>query len=248
MITISTRELVGLLKDVSPFADTNPDSPNSLVRLEWDGERLAASATNRVQVARETWTPDDEQYDVHAEDNYVDYEVSTDTPLFSVRIDLVDVKSLIKGFTIKGVKRQHAPIEISLTVASVEDNTYAVRFERKAGEEWTALVITPTGIGAPREGEPQEIDLESTIAKAQNIEAHLPGVAFNASLLAAFGKVRCLGPLELAFTGEYEVVRFRMGPRFTGLIQPTKPDTADEHARREVGAPRPNYFEDLGEE
>lgn len=233
MITISTREFVGMLKDVSPFASTEPENSNRVVRLEWDGETLTVSATDRARAAKETWTPDDEQYDHHAEDAYVDYNVEEGTPLFSVRLDLDDVKSIIKAFTLKGIKRQHAPITITVKEASFEENTYTVKLSRSRSDEWSPLAFHATGQGAPREGEYPELDIESLIARTENVEAYLPGVAWNPEYLTAFGKVRPLGPLEMNFTGEFQVVRFNMGSRFLGIIQPAKVEKpAEEYARQ----------------
>lgn len=233
MITISTRELIGMLKDVSPFASTEAESTENVVRVEWDGETLTVSATDRVRAAKETWTPDDEQFDPHAEDNYVDYTVEEDTPLFSVRLSLDDVKSIIKAFTLKGVKKQHAPITITVKAASYEDNTYTVKLSRDRSDLWTPLAFHATGLGAPREGDIPEVDIESNIARTENVEAYLPGVAWNPEFLAAFPKVRPLGPLEMAFTGEHKPVRFNMGRRFLGVIQPAKVEKpAHEYARQ----------------
>lgn len=234
MITISTREFVGMLKDVSPFASTEAGTAENVVRLEWDGETLTASATDRVRAAKEIWTPDEEQYDQNAEDEYVTYKVDSETPLFSVRLELEDVKSIIKAFGLKGAKKQHAPIKIEVTPSSFAGNTYTVRLTREAlPGVWSPLAFHATGAGAPGAGDIPEVDIEDLIARTQNVEAYLPGVAFNAEFLNAFPKVRPLGPLELNFTGEHKLVRFNMGSRFRGVIQPVRVETPDhEYARQ----------------
>lgn len=233
MITISTREFIGMLKDVSPFASTEADSTENVVRIEWDGATLTVSATDRVRAAKETWDPDSEQYDPAAEAAYVEYFAEADTPLYSVRISLDDVKSIIKAFTLKGAKRQHAPLRIAVGSSSYEDNTYTLKVSRVASELWPSLAFHATGVGAPREGDVPEVDIEDLIARTQNVEAYLPGVAFNAEFLNAFPKVRPLGPLEMNFTGEHKLVRFNMGSRFRGVIQPVRVETPNhEYARQ----------------
>ena len=60
-ITMPTREFVGLLTDVLTFA--TPEDENTAwyrVVLEWDGERLHASAGDGVRCAHTSWGPDDE--------------------------------------------------------------------------------------------------------------------------------------------------------------------------------------------
>lgn len=229
MIKISTRELVGMLKDVLPFAATDTDTLDNVVRLEWDGESLIASATDRFRMARETWTPDDEEYTEAADADVCIYEA--DAPLFSVRLSLPDVKSIIKAFTMQA-KLNHAVVRISVGVASLEENTYAVRFAREGSDRWSRLEFHATGYGAPREGEIPEPDIAELLATFEGRSEPTTGVAWNAGKLDAFAKVRPLGPLKMTFTGYMKPVHFAMGSRFQGLIQPVREEVpADEYAR-----------------
>lgn len=63
-VTITTGDLCGLLLDVAPFAFPDDDLPDvNVIRLEWDGAMLHASATDTLRAARSSWHPDDSDGD-----------------------------------------------------------------------------------------------------------------------------------------------------------------------------------------
>lgn len=238
MITISTMELRRLLSDVIPFASTDEDYPAmNCVRLEMHGQTLVAQATNGFAIAERTWTPDDEDHDIDGDTEPLValYDIAPDIPWFKVRIGLADAQNLVKAFALKGAKKQFAPIGINVEAESVAENTYRVVFHRESGPSWTPLTFKASGRGAsrPHSEDVPEVDLRDLMAKYDNIEAYIPKVWWTPKLLAAFGKVSNHGPLEMYFTGEDETVRWKMGERFKGLIQPVrdnndKPKSDDE--------------------
>lgn len=231
-ITISTSEMRGLLSDVIPFAATDEDLPwLNCVRLEYFlptsdlPARLVSSATDQYRVARCWWAPEVDEHDDAQETIVSLYDITADTDPFSVRIELQDAKNVVKAFALKGKKKQGAPVTITTKNLSVIDNTYTVSFTRAGTGGWPALEVNLTGRGAPRKGsnDMPEADIHQLLEGLQNIEAHLPGVCWLPKGLAAFGKVRGHGPLEMEFTGEFKAVRFHMGTRFDGVMMPTKP-------------------------
>jgi len=59
-LTMPTRELVGLLADVVPFASKDEDDSTwHRVVLRWDGRRLFAFAGDDERMAQMSWGPDD---------------------------------------------------------------------------------------------------------------------------------------------------------------------------------------------
>lgn len=238
MITISTMELRRLISDVIPFAGTDEDFPAmNCVRLEWAGDHLVVQATNGFAVAERTWTPDDEEHDIDGDTEPLValYEVDPYMPAFKVRISLLDAQNIVKAYTLKGKKKQFAPVGINVEVESAAENTYRVVFHRESGgPSWTPLTFKASGRGAPRPhtDDAPETDLRDLMRRYNNIEAHVPSLWWSPKLLGAFGKVSNHGPLEMYFTGEDETVRWKMGERFHGLIQPVRqkqvePNTED---------------------
>lgn len=59
-LTLPTRELVGLIGDVLPFASPDPDDSTwHRIVLRWDGSRLHALAGDGTRLAWMSWGPDD---------------------------------------------------------------------------------------------------------------------------------------------------------------------------------------------
>lgn len=235
MITLSTLELRGLLNDVIPFASTSDEEPAiNCVRLENDGEKLLALSADRFRIAKCWWTPDEETYDddVDTEALIALFKIEDDAPHFSVRIGLEDAKNVVKAFALKGKKCQFAPITISVRVSSVQANTYTVSFVRAASPLWLPLSFHVEGRGAPRVGtdDHPEGDLHQLIRAMSDVEGYVPGVFWTPKLLAGWAKCRDHGPLEMAFTGENSAVRWKMGHRFEGLIQPVREPEEEKSA------------------
>lgn len=250
MITMSTMELRGMLADVIPFASTADDDPAfNCIRLEWDGEKLIAQASDRFRMAQLTWTADEETYDDDADSEALIalYGAEDGLPAFKVRIGLADAQNVVRAFTLKGPKKQFAPVGIVIETESVSDNTYTVRFTRAAGgDAWTALTFKAAARGASRaysddipEGDLTTVlteyrDIAESLAKVpenQFTEAHIPRVAFTAKLIAGWAKARDHGPVEMSFTGADRTIWWKMGHRYEGTIQPiraNKPKPAAE--------------------
>ena len=238
MVTLSTLELRGLLNDVIPFAGTDEDYPAlNCVRLEWTGEELLAQATNGFSVAQITWTPDEEEFDDNQESLISLYGFDPTAPRFRVRIGLEDAKNIVRAYTLKGAKKQFAPVGITVEEENIAENTYRVVFHRDAGgDSWKALTFKASGRGSPRphSDDAPEVDLAHLIAGSAGVEAYLPSVWWTPKALAAFGKCRNHGALEMEFTGENCPVRWKMGHRFEGLIQPVRQDPEPPRRGREL--------------
>jgi hypothetical protein len=231
MITMSTLELRKLLTDLVPFASTDEELPaQNCVRLELRDGILTGHAHNMFAVAERTWTPDDEEADDSEDAPIIALYEADQSAEFSVRIRLTDAQNIIKAFALKGNKKQGAPISITVETDSVPENTYKIIFRRPSGgPAWTPLTFAAAGRGKPRPGsnDDPEGDLHNLLARYDNIEAYLPGVNFSPKLLAAFGKTTDHGPIELAFTGEGQGVRWKAGNRFRGILMPIKSKKTD---------------------
>lgn len=238
MVTLSTLELRGMLKDVIPFASTDEDYPAlNCVRLEWTGQELLAQATNGFAVAQLAWNPDEEDFDDDQESLISLYGFDPGAPPFKVRIALQEAKNIVTTFALKGNKKQFAPIGITVEEENIAENTYRVIFHRESGgDSWKPLEFKASGRGSPRphSDDAPEVDLRVLMAQADGIEAYMPGVWWTPKLLAAFGKCREHGPLEMEFTGEDKTVRWRMGHRFHGLIQPVRQQREEPKRGREL--------------
>jgi hypothetical protein len=74
VITISTASCWACFSDVVPFADQDDDLPLlNAVRVEWDGRRLHAQATDRYRVAWSQWDPDDDPDEDVQEDMFTQW-------------------------------------------------------------------------------------------------------------------------------------------------------------------------------
>lgn len=226
MITIPTSQLIGAVSDVLPFAAIDLNDPtNCVVRIEWDGHRLITMATDRLRTARCTWDPAAEDLDESTADYIDEYGADSTVLPWSLRISTDDAKSLCKAFKLRGAKRQGVPVRLAVTCSSAVENTYTLRASREGAAGWSPLALDISGHGKPRPEDNPEADLHATLAKYAGITAlGADVVAFPPKMLAAFGKVRAHGPLELEFTGPGRaMVRWRMGSRFVGLLTPTVP-------------------------
>lgn len=239
MITMSTMELRGMLNDVAPFASTADDDPAfNCIRLEWDGEKLIAQASDRFRMAQITWTPDEETYDDDQEALIALYGAEEGLPGFKVRIGLKDAQNVSRAFALTGPKKQFAPIGIVVEAESVAENLYTVRFTRQAGgDSWSALTFKASGRGAsrPHSDDIPEGDLHAALEQTRShaealaevpsgqfTSGHIPRAAFTAKLLAGWAKARDHGGVEMAFTGEGSTIWWKMGHRFEGTIQPLR--------------------------
>lgn len=226
MITTSAREMVAALKNVVDFASADVDDPAyNVTRLDFDGDSLYASASNRSQHVR---------YELDIEENGGNedsaaswqYGISAEARPFSVRIDVLTTKSIITALTMKPSKLMFAPVTIKVIPDLEERNLFKVKFIRDGNDPlWTPTAYHVTGRGRPEadEGDAPEVDIFELIERTRELAGRNFGFAFNAKHLANFAKVVAYGPTEFDFTGDAEqALRVRIGKRFEGVVYPAR--------------------------
>jgi hypothetical protein len=203
MITIPTSELLGLLSDAIPFANPDDDLPllNS-VRVEWDGRRLHAQATDRYRVAWSQW----DQEDMFTQWGGVDDG-------WVALVPLAAAKGLVKNYRLPAKEAVRCPLTVELDWTKL-----TVKRSGATGHD----ELTTTIDGLPPETSTQYPDLRALLA---NHDTTWPvrGLSFTAKLLADFAKVRPRGSLEMSFTGQKTPVLVSIGERFRGAIMPVRP-------------------------
>lgn len=203
MITIPTRDLIGILADCIPSADPNDDFPLlHTVRLEWDGRQLHAQATDRYQIAWSTWDPDDEPDGDQQDDLFTEWG-GADQP-WRVHLPLPDAKDAVAAFKLSN-KEGHTPL-----TASYEHGR--LRINRSSLTGMSALTMVIEG-----NVDFEYPDIRKLLADHDTAE-DAREIAFDAKRLATFAKVRPRGPLRMTFTRKgFTVVT--IGERFVGAIQ-----------------------------
>lgn len=203
MITIPTGELTGLIADTAPFAFPEDDLPDvNVIRLEWDGDMLHATATDTMRSARSTWHPDDsdggEQDSMFAvfggaDDRWVIY------------ISLDDAKEAAKVFKLP-TKENRAPLTLTY-----DHGRLVIARNRDTGHTAHTMVLEGKVVNFPN----LTRDLDDSVTATEVGQVHYTGTH-----LAAFGVVRQRGPLQMLFAGPGRPTRVRIGSRFVGAIWP----------------------------
>jgi hypothetical protein len=222
MLTIPTGELVGTLQDIIPFASTDKDLPSvHAVRLEWDGDRLHALATDRYVAGWSRWHPDDkavhadpdkgiqeELFDVWGGDHHKEWQVTLDLP---------DAAEIVKVYRLPA-KQDRCPLE-------VECEWPKLTIRRRPSDEHSAIVSTFEGL--------RDIDFPNVRALLDvgRLPVLTEQITYDAKKLATFAKVRYYGPLALRLHGPRTTTVVTIGERFTGAIMPTRLD--------QIGAEQP---------
>lgn len=229
MITTSAREIVAALKNVIPFASADVDDPAyNVVRIDFDGDDLYTSASNRSQHVR--YRLDIEETGDHedAASHSWQYGLSAEAFPFSVRLDLVTAKGVVAALAMAPAKLMFAPVTLKVIPDTSERNLFKVKFIRDGNDPlWIPVAFHGSGRGRPveEEGDAPEIDIDELISRVAHAKASNPGVAWNAKHLANFAKVVAYGPTEFEFTGGSEqAVRVKIGKRFEGVVWPAKLD------------------------
>jgi hypothetical protein len=205
-LTMPTRELVGLLADVVPFASTDADDSTwHRVVLRWDGSRLFAFAGDGERMAQMSWGPDDG--DVPAIPGLDFGSPSTDTD-WELAILPENAVEIAKKFKV-GVKEGETPLRVTGSVDS-----FTVERDAETGD--TALravaLARPWDDNGPR--------IDETIAELAG-EGDRPRaeVAFAGQRLVDFvnpKKVRQRGVVVLTFTKTSAYVQ--IGRHFRGAV------------------------------
>lgn len=210
MITIPTRDLIGVVSDVLPFTIADKDLPEyGIVRLEWDGEKLEALAVNGLAAAVSSWSPDDDTTEYDEDILSLATAWGGDDDSWSVNLQLDDAKGLVATYKL-AAKDSWAP----LTVEHINLTSVRIVRTKDSGHPAITTVIKGSDATFP--------DCRKMVArkarKAVSVSAYSPKV------MALFAKVRPRGPMVLEFAGDKSSTRVRIGDRFVGAILPTDPN------------------------
>jgi hypothetical protein len=210
VITIPTGDLTGVLADVIPFAMDDDGVPDiNCVRLEWNGSRLDALATDSHRVACSQWVPGDIYGDDPIQDDlFTDWGTNNLEP-WALNIGLDDAKELVKVFKL-GPKERSCPLTIDYDPGR---NRLTINRNRDTGHSAITIAVDGTSAIFP--------DVRAWLAK-NDVLGDVREVAFTALSLADFAKVRPQGPLDLRFTGPDSMVHVAIGERFFGAIMPVR--------------------------
>lgn len=206
MIQIPTAEFVGLLADVVPFAFPDDDLPDiNVVRLEWDGDMLHASATDTLRTVRSSWHPDDDENGTDSPSLVNPYGGADDRWVVFTRLD--DAKELIKHFKLPG-KESRTPL-------TLDERDGQLRVSRSAdtGHQDVTAVVTTRFCEFP--------DL-TKVLDTEPLAEQMTEIRYVGRHLADFGIVRQRGPMTLTFCGTERATRVRIGERFVGTIRPDR--------------------------
>jgi hypothetical protein len=208
VITIPTGDLTGVLADVVNFAHPKADVGTlNCVRLDWDGEYLHATATDRIRLGISTWHPDDEPDDDGQDDLFSNWG-GADNP-WSILMPLDDAKDVISNYKL-GPKEYRVPLTIDL-------HQGVLKVERSRDTGHSRLVMQIQGVLD------EYPNVREMLANNDRIEP-VTGQKYTAKFLADFAKVRARGPLQLAFAAG--LTHVTIGKRFVGAICPLPEDRA----------------------
>lgn len=206
MITIPTEDFVGILADCIPFASTEEDLVNiNAIRVDWDPDRLYASATDRYRVAVSAYDPTDPPQRDTEDMMGVEWGGADDP--WSVNVSLADAIHLTKVFKLP-VKHGQVPLAIDYV-----DGRLKVGRDRNTGHP--AITVTVDGQMEPFPNLREEL-------ASLDVTAKVAEITFNAKYLADFAKVRPRGPMVLTFTGDATPCLVQIGQRFTAAIMPIR--------------------------
>lgn len=205
MITIQTAQFTGLLDDVRPFAFPKDDMPSiNVVRLEWDGEMLHASATDTLRMARSSWHPDDDEQGGNKKKSlFPAYGGADDRWVVYMRLD--DAKKLVEHFKLPKTEGA-API----TLDHRGEKLYVVR-SADTGLQAVTVIVETHLVEFPDLSKVLDFDaLPEAISSLPVVGRHL----------GDFCGVRQRGEMRLVFHGLDLPVRVRIGERFVGTFRP----------------------------
>lgn len=202
---LPTRELVGLLSDVHPFADPDEDMPSwHRVVVRWDGRRLHALAGSTFRVAWMSWGPDDGDAPIPG----LEYPIEGEP--WELSILPKDAKEIASKFKV-GTKDGDAPLRVTGTADKLT-------VERDADVVGVAL----RSVAMARPWDDGDPDIAELIDKVRQDSLRVPArteVAYNGFSLADFANpkvVRQRGPVELRFGSKSTYIK--IGEHFQGAI------------------------------
>lgn len=210
-LTMPTRELVGLLADVHPFASKDDeDTMWHRVVLRWDGTRLHAMAGTGFRLAWMSWGPDDgDGVQPTLPGNDLDSLSGTDPGgPWELAILPENAKEIATKFKVKATEG-----ELPLRVSGSVD---AVRVERDA--EIGGVALRSSALARPWDDNAPRIDDMIGQVAAQSGKA-LTRVGYTGPFLADFCNpkvVRQRGPLMLRFGPKSTYIE--IGSHFKGAV------------------------------
>lgn len=212
MLSIPTGELVGTLADVIPFASQHKELPMlNAVKVEWNGERLHAFATDRFVAGWSRWHPKDDPTADHEEggqDGLFDDWGSADEP-WSFVIPLADAAEIVKIFKLP-LKVDRHPLEVDVEYPRVT-------IRRRPGGSFkgiTAQLDAAMGLQFP--------DVRKLLGEQPMSLLAGEHVCWDPLFLAKFAKVRWHGIAHFYVDGPERLTVVEIGDRFTGAIMPIR--------------------------
>ena len=205
-LTLPTRELVGLLADVYPFADPDEDNPAwHRVVVQWDGSRLHALAGNGMRVAWMSWGPDDGDAPIPG------LEYPADDSDWTMAILPKEAKEIATKFKV-GAKDGDSPLRIT-------GNPDRLIVERDS-DTVVGVALRSVALARPWDDDaPDIMSIINTIREDSRTCVPRTEVAYSGFNLADFANpkvVRQRGPVELRFGPKSTYIR--IGEHFHGAI------------------------------
>lgn len=205
-LTVPTWDLVGVVADCVPFAFPKDDLLMLHgVRIEWDGERLHALASDRYRVAWSQWHPDDDPPADTQADLFTKLG-GNDGP-WGVFLHLEDAKKLVQIYKLP-MKQSGAPLTVD-----VDLNRITVTRARETGHAAITAAFEGLEVEMP--------DLRGLLVNNAAL-TETDQISYQPAYLADFAKVRPAGPLEMRFTGSSGLTHIAIGQRFVGAIMPVR--------------------------
>lgn len=217
-VTIQTGELCGLINDAAPFAFPEDDLPDlNVIRLEWEGGLLHATATDSMRSARSSWSPDDE--DGQQDTMFAAFGGADDR--WVIYLGLADAKEVVKVFKLSA-KESGTPLTLTC-----ERNTLTVDRSRDTGHQAVKMRVDGKLVNFPDLSKDLDHDLmPEAVEELSYVGPHL----------AAFGLVRQRGTFLLTFGGLRGITRVQVGDRFVGAIRPQPVGSREDRQGVLVGA------------
>jgi hypothetical protein len=139
MLIIPTAELIGLLTDVMPLMPADKKAADRIVRVEWDGAQLLATAADGVRAGTSAWDPDDP-----SEHDGKKYEVvygptNRPEPKWSVYLHADDVAEIVKAFKLAD-KFGGVPLMVRVNDTGTR---FIVERSRETGKTAHLMTVTP---------------------------------------------------------------------------------------------------------
>lgn len=232
MITIPTSELLGLLTDVSGFADPDKDGPHYGVLLSWrldvvGNGTLTAAAYHVLAGAEATWFPGEgaeaeptgDREKIDAEQVEWGDQVEPSDP-WSAFIDSETVAQIVKVFKVPAA---YWRLPLTLHVTPVGSR---LTIERSG--EW----------GRPAQSITVRVDPDRTRqfpSIQETLASHVPassvGQRYWSHTLGLLGTVRSHAELQMIPGAQGHPTALAMGRRWTGFVWPAT-DLATAQARR----------------